>query len=114
MECHEIIDDMERECLRSHNVHLVIHYDPIVTDDPELQRLKAETARLLEQWDPRLTLHDFRMVQGRRHMNLLFDVNLPWNLRGREQQIREGIEQVLNDEGPLEYHVKITFDTAAE
>ena len=42
MECHEIIDDMERECLRSHNVHLVIHYDPIVTDDPELRQLKEE------------------------------------------------------------------------
>jgi cation diffusion facilitator family transporter len=112
MECHEIIDDMERECLRSHNVHLVIHYDPIITDDPELQRLKTETARLLEQWDARLTLHDFRMVQGRRHMNLVFDVNLPGDLRGREDQIRQGIEQALNDEGPLVYHVKITFDMA--
>ena len=114
IECHEIIDDMERECLRSHNVHLVIHYDPIVTDDPELQRLKAEAARLLEQWDQRLKLHDFRMVQGRRHMNLVFDVNLPGDLRGREQQIRDGIENTLNGEGPMEYHVKITFDMAAE
>ena len=114
MECHEIIDDMERECLRSHNIHLVIHYDPVVTDDPELQRLKAETARLLEQWDPRLTLHDFRMIQGRRHMNLVFDVTLPYDLRGRENRIRQGIEGALNEEGPLEYHVKITFDTAEE
>jgi len=114
MECHEIIDDMERECLRSHNVHLVIHYDPIITDDPELQRLKGETIRLLEQWDPRLTLHDFRMIQGRRHMNLVFDVNLPGDLRGRENQIRQGIEQALNEEGPLEYHVKITFDMPEE
>ena len=40
LECHERIDDMERECLRSHNVHLVIHYDPVVTDDPELTALK--------------------------------------------------------------------------
>ena len=114
MECHEIIDDMERECLRSHNVHLVIHYDPIVTDDPELQRLKEETSRLLRQYDPRLTLHDFRMVQGRRHMNLVFDVSLPEDLRGREGQIRDYTEQSLNAEGSMEYHVKITFDTALE
>lgn len=40
LKCHALIDDMERECQRSHNVHLVIHYDPVVTDDPELQRLK--------------------------------------------------------------------------
>ena len=114
LECHEIIDDMERECLRSHNVHLVIHYDPVVTDDPELQRLKTETARLLQQWDTRLTLHDFRMVQGRKHMNLVFDVPLPSDLRGNEERIRSGIEEALNEEGPLTYHVKITFDTAME
>lgn len=112
MECHEIIDDMERECLRSHSVHLVIHYDPVITDDPELQRLKEEVALLLKQQDERLTLHDFRMVQGRRHMNLVFDVPLPGDLRGRENKIRQSIEQILNEEGPLTYHVKITFDTA--
>jgi len=112
MECHEIIDDMERECLRSHGIHLVIHYDPIVTDDPELTRLKTEVAALLKQRDERLTLHDFRMIQGRRHMNLVFDVPLPGDLRDREEQIRRGIEEALNEEGPMAYHVKITFDTA--
>ena len=112
MECHDIIDDMERECLRSHNVHLVIHYDPVITDDPELQRLKKEAEILLQQQDERLTLHDFRMVQGRRHMNLVFDVPLPGDLRGRESRIRQSIEQRLNGEGPLRYHVKITFDLA--
>ncbi len=112
MECHERIDQMERECMRSHNVHLVIHYDPVVTDDPELSRLKAEVSRLLRQRDPRLALHDFRMIQGRKHMNLVFDVPLPEDLRGKEDRIRCGIEDVLNEEGPLVYHVKITFDNA--
>ena len=111
MECHELIDDMERECLRSHNVHLVIHYDPIVTDDPELTRLKTEVSTLLQQQDDRLTLHDFRMVQGRRHMNLVFDVPLPGDLRGREEQLRSYVEDALNEDGPMAYHVKITFDT---
>ena len=112
LDCHEIIDDMERECLRSHNVHLVIHYDPVITDDPQLQQLKAETLRLLKLRDERLDLHDFRMVQGRRHMNLVFDVDLPGDLRGQEQEILRCMEDGLNEEGPLQYHVKITFDTA--
>ena len=112
MECHEIIDDMERECLRSHNVHLVIHYDPVITNDPELQRLKTEVSALLQQWEDGLTLHDFRMIQGRRHMNLVFDVPLPGKLRGKEAAIREYVETALNEEGPMQYHVKITFDTA--
>lgn len=111
LECHEIIDDMERECLRSHNVHLVIHYDPIVTDDPELICLKEQAQRLLKDFGNELTLHDFRMVQGRRHMNLVFDVPLPQKLRGREEEIRSHIEQAMNG-GARVYHVKITFDMA--
>ena len=111
--CHELIDDMERECLRSHNVHLVIHYDPVITDDPELTRLKAVCNGLLAQWDPRLTLHDFRMVQGKRHMNLIFDVALPANLQGREKEIRQTVEDHLNSQGEATYHAVITFDNAA-
>ena len=110
MDCHDIIDGMERECLRSHNVHLVIHYDPVITDDPELTRLKDACAALLRAWDPRLTLHDFRMIQGRRHMNLVFDVPLPRDLRDSEHPLRRHIEDTLNQEGPLVYHVKITYD----
>ena len=113
MDCHERIDDMERECLRSHNIHLVIHYDPVITDDPELTRLKEEVSVLLQKHDDRLTLHDFRMVQGRRHMNLVFDVALPSDLRGKENVIRQSIEDILNEEGPMVDHVKITFDNAA-
>jgi len=103
---------LERQCLRQFGVHLVIHLDPVVTEDPELQRLKEESARLLKEFDGRLTLHDFRMIQGRKHMNLVFDVALPSDLQGKEGRIRQGIEDILNLEGPLKYHVKITFDSA--
>lgn len=113
LDCHERIDDMERECLRSHNVHLVIHYDPIITDDPELTRLKLEVSQLLQQQDERLSLHDFRMVQGKRHMNLLFDVALPDDLLGKKAEIRKTVEDTLNKEGPMVYHVIITYDNAA-
>ncbi len=112
MECHELIDDMERECLRSHNVHLVIHYDPVVTEDPELNRLKQRCSELLQQRDARLSLHDFRMIQGRRHMNLVFDVSLPSDLRQQRQELRSALEEALNREGPMEYHVIINYDVA--
>ena len=112
MECHELIDDMDRECLRSHNVHLVIHYDPVVTEDPELNRLKERCSQLLQQRDPRLSLHDFRMIQGRRHMNLVFDVSLPSDLREQRQELRDALEEELNREGPMVYHVIINYDVA--
>ena len=112
MECHELIDDMERECLRSHNVHLVIHYDPVVTDDPELHRLKERCGQLLCQRDPRLSLHDFRMVQGRRHMNLIFDVALPSDLRQERKDIPKEMEEALRREDCRIYHVIINYDVA--
>ena len=67
---------------------------------------------LLRAHDHRLSLHDFRMVPGRTHMNLVFDVELPWDLRGREEAIRLEIEEFLNRETNRAYHVRITFDTA--
>ena len=112
MECHELIDDMERECLRSHNIHLVIHYDPVVTDDPELQRLKERCGQLLRQRDSRLSLHDFRMVQGRRHMNLIFDVALPSDLRQQCRDIPREMEEALRREDGRIYHVIINYDVA--
>jgi len=112
--CHEVIDDMERECLRSHGVHLVIHYDPVITDDPILTALKMQVAELLHSRDSRLRMHDFRMVPGRTHMNLVFDVALPPALQGQEEHIRSGLEEALNPAGERKYHVKITFDTAEE
>ena len=104
---------MERECLRSHNVHLVIHYDPVVTDDPELTALKERVSDLLRERDHRLSLHDFRMVQGKRHMNLVFDVALPTDLQGQEEAIQQTVEDSLNKDGERVYHVKITFDVGA-
>lgn len=108
--CHERIDDMEFECRRDYGIHLVIHYDPVVTNDPELTRLRECCGMLLRCRDPRLSLHDFRMVPGRNHMNLVFDVVLPWDLRGQEESIRLEIEEFLNRETNRAYHIRITFD----
>ena len=112
LDCHELIDDMERECLRSHNVHLVIHYDPVVIDDPVLTALKAKVQCLLQAKDSRLSLHDFRMVPGKRHMNLVFDVALPRDLKDQAEALRGWVEDTLNAEGDMVYHVIITFDIA--
>ena len=112
LDCHELIDDMERECLRSHNVHLVIHYDPVVTDDPVMTALKNRVLCLLQAKDPRLSLHDFRMIPGKKHMNLVFDVALPRDLKDKGEELRSWVEDTLNAEGGMVYHVIITFDAA--
>ncbi len=112
--CHQIIDDIERECLRSHNIHLVIHYDPVITDDPVRDALKERVAALLQEKDSRLFFHDFRMAHGKNHMNLVFDVPLPEDLRSQGDAIRAYVEDALNRQGEERYHVQITFDTDAE
>lgn len=108
--CHTLIDEMERECLESHNVHLVIHYDPVITDDPELNRLKEQTAAILKRWDSRLNLHDFRMVQGKHHMNLIFDIPLPSDLRNQGEELQLWVQEQLNLQEEKRYHLKVTFD----
>lgn len=110
MECHEIIDDLERECMQSHGIHLVIHYDPVVTDDPELNRLHQRVLEILHSLDSRLTIHDFRMVPGKEHTNLIFDMVLPGELMGRQEAIRTHLSQELNRDSTLTYYPVITFD----
>ena len=110
--CHEIIDDMERECFVRHGVHLVIHYDPVVTNDPELERMRQLVTAILKVRDDRISLHDFRMVPGAGHTNLIFDMAIPGELRGKEKTIQAALEAALNDLGEGTYYTVITFDLA--
>lgn len=108
--CHEIIDDIERECLEQYNIHLVIHYDPIVTGDEELEAMRTQVCRCLQEQDDRLTIHDFRMVKGSGHSNLIFDVALPRDLSGRELEIKHKLENALAQKNQGVYNTVITFD----
>ena len=108
--CHEIIDDMERECLKSHNIHLVIHYDPIVTDDPELSRLHALVDQLLTDINPELHTHDFRIVRAKDFTNLIFDVTLPEHLKKEEKSIKHQLDEKLSLLEETTYYTVITFD----
>ena len=110
MACHELIDDIERSCLEKHNIHLVIHYDPVATDDPELEMLKEQVAQVLAGIDPKMSFHDMRMVKGVGHSNLIFDVALPRALAGKESAIRKEIERALMAKNQSTYHAVITFD----
>ncbi len=111
--CHEIIDNLERRCLQKHNIHLVIHYDPVVTDDEALNQMHDCVQKLLQQQDPRLSLHDFRMVSGNGHTNLIFDVALPQDLKGQEKEIKKGLEKALAETNQGTYYTVITFDPEA-
>ena len=108
--CHTIIDDIERQVLDSHGIHLVIHYDPVVTDDEELNRMRSSVDKVLKSIDPRISIHDFRMVRGDTHTNLIFDMILPYDLDDQRQQIKRQLDAAINL-GDTQYYTVITFDT---
>ena len=113
LECHELIDNLERICLQNHNIHLVIHYDPVVTDDPELDRMRTAVQEILAQIDNRISIHDFRMVQGKENTNLIFDMVLPADLMNRQKEIKKELDAQLNSLESITYHTVITFDMAS-
>ena len=110
--CHELIDDLERECFRSHGIHLVIHYDPVVLGDPRQDRMQKIVLAILHMKDSRLSIHDFRMTSEAQETTLSFDVALPADLRDQEENIRSALNSALNDLGEGNYRTVITFDPA--
>lgn len=109
---HELIDSIERDVKKKLRIELVIHYDPIVTDDQELTEMRARVETVIHTIDDRLSLHDFRMVRGVEHSNLIFDLVIPWDMRGREAELKRRINEQLQS-GCRSYHAVITFDTQA-
>lgn len=110
--CHETIDDLERECLASHGVHLVIHYDPVVTNDPDLNRIRGEIDEMLHRMDARAQTHDFRIVRGDGHTNLIFDAVLPSELMIKQNEIKEELQSAICQMEQGTYYLVITFDRA--
>ena len=114
MACHARIDRMERECLKNYGTHLVIHYDPVVTDDPEVNSTKRLVSTIIKVRDGRLTIHDFRMVDDGESVKMSFDMILPEDLRGQEQSIKETVEKALDSLDSKKYYADITFDMESE
>ena len=110
--CHDIIDDIERDALRELQVHLVIHYDPIVTDDEELNAARALVEQEIRSIDESLSLHDFRMVRGPGHTNLIFDLVIPYSMEDRKAELKARIDERLQRQD-RKYYTVITFDEVA-
>lgn len=108
--CHERIDNLERKALQELGVHLVIHYDPVVVGDEELSAMRDIIGQLLKVIDDRLDFHDFRMVKGTGHTNLIFDIVMPHAMSGQEKAIKKALENALAARDQGTYYLVITFD----
>lgn len=92
---HDLIDDIERDILRDMGINLVIHLDPIVTNDKDANSMRNLTLELLREIDKDLTFHDFRMVKGQAHSNLIFDVVVPYKSKMNAHEIQERFQKLL-------------------
>lgn len=81
---HDVVDRIEQELMQRFHIVSCIHMDPIRTDDETTDRYKRLTEQVLGELDERLSLHDFRVVEGVSHTNLIFDVVVPFDYPGRQ------------------------------
>ena len=112
LDAHELLDDIERDVRAKLRVDLVLHCDPIVTDDAERNALRGRVLEYLTEQDERLTIHDFRVVRGSGHTNVIFDLVVPFDLEAKAGELKRGLEQALSADGKR-YHAIITIDTEA-
>lgn len=92
---HDTIDNLERDMQRKFGCETVIHMDPIATDDEFSNSIKSKIGVLVKLIDPSLAIHDFRMVEGPTHTNLIFDVVVPHRFRLTDQQVVNSITNAV-------------------
>lgn len=91
---HEIIDKIEREAAKKLGIFLVIHMDPVEVRDDRVTNVRMKVTDVLKEIDDRLTLHDFRLVDGEQQINLIFDVVVPFAYQGAElKRLKEDISE---------------------
>ncbi|MDE6168502.1 MAG: cation diffusion facilitator family transporter [Acetatifactor sp.] len=97
---HDMIDGIEHQLRDTLDCHAVIHMDPVCVNDEETNRLKSLVQGYLEEISPRLTMHDFRIVAGPTHTNLIFDVAAPYDFPLQDAELIQVISQRIRQEDP--------------
>ncbi|MEG2014130.1 MAG: cation diffusion facilitator family transporter [Clostridia bacterium] len=97
LESHDLIDVIEREISNKLKINAVIHMDPIVIDDPEVNTMRETTRELVRSVDNSYSVHDFRMVKGITHTNLIFDVAIPFESKAKEENVMSQIDAKIKE-----------------
>ena len=107
-ETHDHIDNIEREVKENMNIDLVLHMDPVKLNDPETELYRAKVVEAIHQINPKWGFHDFRIVSGPTHVNLVFDLVIPFE----EKYTQEEIEAMLlkHIESDKKIYLVLTID----
>ncbi len=106
---HEIMDDIEVAVKKEFGIEIVAHTDPIETDNEVVNQNKNELIKTIRDIDKNLSIHDFRLVSGPNHTNLIFDVVLPYESKMTEKEITDVIKSKVKETKP-NFNCVITVD----
>ncbi|MDE5867786.1 MAG: cation diffusion facilitator family transporter, partial [Anaeroplasmataceae bacterium] len=109
LDIHDIIDNLERKAKEKFDIDLTLHMDPIQIDNPEINELRRKVRDTIENIDVNLSMHDFRVVMGNTHTNIIFDLVRPFKFRLSDGEILKEIQKAFEDE-EKKYYFVVHFD----
>lgn len=109
LEAHETADTIEKEIKENFGIELVVHLDPLITNDVRINALKEMVGKELKSIGNELTFHDFRVVDGPTRTNLIFDVVLPYEYNLSEEDVKTRLQSRIADIDSR-YALVIMFD----
>lgn len=114
MVSHELCDLLEKEVYSSLNIHLTVHMDPILIDDPDTEKYKKLVEEFISNSNKDIHIHDFRIVSGENNVNLVFDMILPTEIDNEVERnkIKNNLYNYINNRYSKTVHLIINFDDA--
>ena len=105
MKAHDMMDNIEKDFKDELGICLTIHMDPIVVGDPEIDMLQTKVVQAIHKLDTELKIHDFRVVKGITHTNILFDCIVPFEKEYTEESLKEYLMKEIIPEKEIYYYI---------
>ena len=102
---HDAIDNIERALWEKLRIRATLHLDPVVVGDPVVDALREETEKVVAAIDPSVTVHDFRVVKGNTHTNLIFDIAVPFEVKRSDKALTDAIAKEIGKRRENHYAV---------
>lgn len=106
---HDLIDNIERDFSRDLGIHMVIHLDPVIVGDARTDALYCKVQSLVTALYPTVTIHDFRVIWGVTHSNIVFDAAVPFAVKDSDAVITQKLEAEIQKLDP-DYRTVVTID----
>lgn len=106
---HDLIDNIERDFSRDLGIHMVIHLDPVIVGDARTDALHCKVQSLVTALYPTVTIHDFRVIWGVTHSNIVFDASVPFAVKDSDAVITQKLEAEIQKLDP-DYRTVVTID----